>query len=101
MHEYGRAQKCYEDALTIDPSNKEAMDGLIACNRNNTNPEKSREQALQDPEIQAILGDPSMRVILEQMSQDPKAAMEHMKNPDIYSKIMKLRDAGKLMIVTI
>ncbi|KAI6189640.1 hypothetical protein M3Y97_00030500 [Aphelenchoides bicaudatus] len=94
MHEYGRAQKCYEDALAIEPSNREAMDGLISCNRNNTNPEKSREQALQDPEIQAILGDPAMRVILEQMSQDPKSAAEHMKNPDIFSKIMKLRDAG-------
>jgi stress-induced-phosphoprotein 1 len=49
---------------------------------------------LQDPEIQAILSDPSMRVILEQMTQDPKAAQEHLKNPDIFSKIMKLRDAG-------
>lgn len=95
MHEYSRAQKCYEEALMIDSSNKEALDGLISCARNNDQtPEKSREQALQDPEIQAILSDPSMRVILEQMTQDPKAAQEHLKNPDIFAKIMKLKDAG-------
>jgi stress-induced-phosphoprotein 1 len=33
-------------------------------------------------------------VILEQMSQDPGAAREHLKNPDIFQKIMKLKDAG-------
>jgi Tfp pilus assembly protein PilF len=57
MHEYSRAQKAYEEALEIDPSNREAMDGLYSCTKNNDlSSEKSREQALQDPEIQKILG---------------------------------------------
>lgn len=94
-HEYERAQKAFEEALMIDPMNKEAQEGLKACGKNtNQSAEKTREQAMQDPEIQAILSDPSMRVILEQMSTDPGAAREHLKNPDILSKILKLKDAG-------
>jgi len=95
MHEYSRALKAYEEALMIDPSNHEAREGLSNCNRNNDEPsEKTREQALQDPEIQAILSDPSMRIVLEQMTQDPKAAQEHMKDLSIRAKIMKLAEAG-------
>lgn len=41
-----------------------------------SNPEEARKKALNDPEIQAILNDPAMRLILEQMSQDPKSAQE-------------------------
>ena len=62
--------------------------------KTNENPEKARERALQDPEVQEILRDPSMRVMLEQMSQDPGAVREHLQNPDILRKLMKLRDAG-------
>lgn len=29
-----------------------------------------------DPEVQSILGDPAMRLILEQMQSDPKAVQE-------------------------
>lgn len=49
---------------------------------------------MSDPEVQEILRDPGMRMLLEQMSQDPKAAQEHMRNPEIRNKLMKLRDAG-------
>lgn len=99
LREFTRAQKAYESALMIDPNNQEARDGLLNCARNNDEkPEKAREAALQDPEVQAILKDPSMRLILEQMSTDPGAAQEHLKNPDVMMKIMKLRDAGVISI---
>jgi len=95
MREFSRAQRAYEDVLMIDSANKEALDGLYACTRDSDeNPEKAREQALQDPEVQEILRDPSMRLILEQMSQDPGAAREHIKNPDVFKKLLKLKDAG-------
>lgn len=95
LREYSRAQHAYEDALAIDPTNSEAREGIRSCFRSSDeDPEKAREKALKDPEIQAILRDPAMRILLEQMSQDPNAAREHLKNPEIFSKLMKLRSAG-------
>ncbi|KAL3101323.1 hypothetical protein niasHT_028079 [Heterodera trifolii] len=99
MREFGRAQKAYEDALQMDSSNHEAMEGLRTCMQSNEeNPERARERALQDPEVQEILRDPGMRVLLEQMSHDPDAAREHIRNPDIFRKLMKLQEAGVIQI---
>lgn len=95
MRELGRAAKAYEEAMRLDPSNEEAKQGYIMASRqSNANPEERRKQAMNDPEIQAILSDPGMRLILEQMSQDPKSAQEHLKNTDVRDKIMKLVDSG-------
>ncbi|GMT09223.1 hypothetical protein PFISCL1PPCAC_520, partial [Pristionchus fissidentatus] len=95
MKEWGKAQSAYESALSIDPSNAEAREGVRICLRSNDeNPEKARERALEDPEVQAILKDPGMRLILEQMSNDPGALREHLQNPEIAKKIMKLKEAG-------
>ena len=95
MREFGRGQRCYEDALNIDPNSREAREGLSNCyQQNDEDPSKARERAMHDPEIQEILRDPSMRLILEQMSQDPGAVQEHLKNPDVLTKLMKLKDAG-------
>lgn len=53
MREYSRAQKCYEEALLLDSNSQEAMEGLANCMRSNDeDPEKARERALQDPEVQ-------------------------------------------------
>ena len=40
------------------------------------NPDDVRKRAMNDPEIQSILSDPAMRIILEQMQNDPKALQE-------------------------
>lgn len=40
------------------------------------NPDDVRKRAMADPEIQDILADPAMRIILEQMQNDPKALQE-------------------------
>jgi stress-induced-phosphoprotein 1 len=42
----------------------------------NSDPEEVRKRAMADPEIQAIMRDPAMRLILEQMQNDPKALQE-------------------------
>lgn len=56
--------------------------------------ESARQRAANDPEIQAILSDPAMRLILNQMSEDPSALREHLQNPEIAEKLAKLVDAG-------
>jgi len=95
MREFTRAEKAFQEALQLDPNSSEARDGLRAClTQNDEDPEKARERAMQDPEVQEILRDPTMRMLLEQMSQDPNAAREHLKNPEIMQKLLKLRAAG-------
>ena len=42
----------------------------------NSDPEAVRKRAMENPEIQAILADPAMRLILEQMQKDPNALRE-------------------------
>ncbi|KHN87650.1 Stress-induced-phosphoprotein 1 [Toxocara canis] len=95
MKEFGKAQTAFEMALALDSNNAEAKEGLMNAIRNNDeSPEKARERALHDPEVQEILRDPGMRLLLEQMSNDPGAVREHLQNPDILKKLMKLREAG-------
>ncbi|MCP9259789.1 putative Stress-induced-phosphoprotein 1 [Dirofilaria immitis] len=95
LKEFGKAQSAYEAALALDNNNQEARDGLMnAMSNNNEDPDAARERALRDPEVQEILKDPGMRLLLEQMSQDPGAVREHLQNPDILRKLMKLREAG-------
>lgn len=42
----------------------------------NSNPEEVRKRAMEDPQVQAIMRDPAMRLILEQMQNDPMALQE-------------------------
>lgn len=60
----------------------------------NESQEETLKRAAQDPEIQRILGDPVMQQILQQMQEDPKAAQEHLKNPQIAANVRKLMHAG-------
>lgn len=54
------AQKGYRDAMMAEGNDPEAV----------------RRRAMGDPEVQAILNDPAMRLILEQMQKDPNALKE-------------------------
>ena len=56
---------------------QEALDGYRQCMiEMNSDPEEVRKRAMADPEIQNILKDPAMRLILEQIQNDPKALSE-------------------------
>lgn len=102
MKDHSKASAAYDKVLELDPNNREAHDGKRRCytaqNTVPTDPEKVREQAMSDPEVQAIMGDPAMRMILEQMQDNPDALREHMKNPDIRQKIQKLISSGLIAI---
>ncbi|XP_064490068.1 stress-induced-phosphoprotein 1-like [Ornithodoros turicata] len=99
MKEHSKAVNAFQKALEIDPNNQEALDGYRRCTlASNADPEEVRKRAMADPEIQKILGDPAMRLILEQMQNDPKALQEHLKNPDIANKIQRLLESGLIAI---
>jgi len=56
---------------------QEAQQGYRASvMQENSDPEAVRKRAMENPEIQEILGDPAMRLILEQMQRDPNALKE-------------------------
>lgn len=56
-------------------------------------PERQR-RAMEDPEIQAILRDPTMARILQDMQENPRTAAAALKDPSIRAKIEKLVQAG-------
>lgn len=99
MGQLSKAQSTYEKALEIDSNCSEAIEGYRACSiQQNSDPETVRKNAMADPEVQKILNDPAMRMILEQMQSDPQAIQEHLKNPDIAEKFMKLRESGLIQV---
>ncbi|KAJ1519420.1 hypothetical protein ONE63_004712 [Megalurothrips usitatus] len=99
MQQHGKAVSAYQRALELDPNNAEALEGHRSSSvAVNSNPEEVRKRAMADPEVQAILRDPAMRLILEQMQNDPKALKDHLKNPDIAAKIQKLLECGLITI---
>jgi tetratricopeptide (TPR) repeat protein len=99
MQQHSKAISAYQKALELDSTNAEAVEGYRSCTMAvNSDPEEVRKRAMADPEIQAIMRDPAMRLILEQMQNDPKALQDHLKNPDIAAKIQKLLASGFIAI---
>jgi len=99
MGQIQKAMDVYNKAMELDPNSDEAKNGYKDCavrqySQKGNDPEEVRNRAMNDPEVQQIMSDPAMRMILEQMQSDPQAAQEHLKNPHIMQKIMKLKDAG-------
>merc|ERR1712038_972818 len=100
MGQTQKAMDVYSKAMELDPNSDEAKNGYKDCavrqyqGNRGSNPEEVRARAMNDPEVQQIMSDPAMRMILEQMQSDPQAVQEHLQNPAIMQKIMKLKDAG-------
>ncbi|XP_013422191.1 stress-induced-phosphoprotein 1-like [Lingula anatina] len=98
MKDTRKAAEVYQKAMELDHTCQEAIDGYRRCVMCDDDPESVRKRAMADPEIQAILGDPAMQLILQQMQKDPKALQEHLKNPEVASKIQKLLESGLIAI---
>lgn len=72
-----RAAEAFRHALELDENNEEARDGLTrALTSEAKDPEAARKRALEDPEVQAIVSDPAMQLILQQMQSNPAALRE-------------------------
>lgn len=102
MQQSSKAIAAFQKALELDPNNAEALQGYRSCTIERAgiggDRDKIRQRAMADPEVQAILSDPAMRMILEQMQNDPRALQDHLKNPDIAAKIHKLLESGLIDI---
>ncbi|EDW03991.1 stress-induced-phosphoprotein 1 [Drosophila grimshawi] len=99
MQQTSKASSAYQKALELDANNAEAIEGYRQCSMNfQSNPQEVFKNAMSDPEIQQILKDPAMRMILEQMQNDPQAVKDHLQNPAIADKILKLLESGIMKI---
>ncbi|KAL0324431.1 UNVERIFIED_CONTAM: Hsp70-Hsp90 organizing protein 2 [Sesamum calycinum] len=80
---------------------KECVEQINKASRGDLSPEELKERqakAMQDPEIQNILTDPVMRQVLVDFQENPSAAQDHMKNPQVMNKIQKLVSAGIVQV---
>merc|ERR1711861_115171 len=98
-----KAQDDYRKCLELDGSNEKAREGLMRIQtkiRSGQTDGSSREQALKDPEVVAILRDPVVQGILQQLQQNPHDvhAREAMRDPSIVAKLERLAAAGFLQL---
>mmetsp|Transcript_24767 Transcript_24767/g.42698 ORF Transcript_24767/g.42698 Transcript_24767/m.42698 type:complete len:571 (+) Transcript_24767:91-1803(+) len=103
--EYHKCLETYEKALKLDPENEEVKEAIqrtvliINQGMGQEKPDQERvARAMADPEIQAMLTDPMLLQVLEDMKTNPKDMRKHMSNPEISAKIQKLIAAGILSV---
>merc|ERR1712002_427349 len=99
LKNFQKAIEAFEKAQSLYSGNQEAVEGYRqAMMAMNSDPEAVRKRAMEDPEVQAIMADPAMRMILEQMQREPGSLQDHLKNPDLAKKLRKLIEAGLIAI---
>ncbi|KAJ2382768.1 Hsp90 cochaperone, partial [Coemansia sp. RSA 2611] len=103
MREYAEALDALEEAKTHDKEKKNTVEinqteakcySAISEQNSRQTPEEAIARAQANPKIAAVLANPVMQNILQQMQSDPRAAREHLKNPAIASNLRKLIAAG-------
>jgi len=107
--QYHKAMEWFDKVLKLEPENEEAKFGkqdtmrIIMTSQyvggSSSAEDKAHRQeraakAMADPEIQAILTDPIMQIVLQDLSTNPSASQHHLQNPEISQKISKLVAAG-------
>ncbi|KAI0253162.1 activator of Hsp70 and Hsp90 chaperone [Lactifluus subvellereus] len=70
------------------------IQSAMSAQRANETEQETMERAMRDPEIAGIMTDPVMQSILQQAQSNPQALQDHMKNPTVRNKILKLINAG-------
>ncbi|KAI1655338.1 hypothetical protein F4813DRAFT_367600 [Daldinia decipiens] len=110
MRDYSRCIDACNEATTVDNEHhknanareieqqqQKALQAMYSARENETE-DQTRERLMKDPEIMSIMQDPVMQSILQQAQSDPAALQEHMRNPNVRSKIQKLIAAGVIRV---
>lgn len=107
MREYNKVIDVCNEAMAHDKDGKntreleqqmqKAVQAQYSAREGETE-EETMERIQRDPEILSILQDPIMQSILQQAKGDPAALQEHMKNPDVRTKVQKLMAAGVIRV---
>ncbi|KAG9317145.1 putative STI1-Hsp90 cochaperone [Chiua virens] len=103
MREYSKALEALQVASSADTANAHTNEiqaqemktqQELFSQRAGETEEQTLERAMKDPEVAGIMSDPVMQQILQQAQSNPGALQDHMKNPLIRDKIVKLINAG-------
>lgn len=99
LKQYHKALSTFDQALTIEVGNSEVLEAkratMIAIQNSESDPDRAKE-AMKDPEIQAILRDPTISKVLQDMQESPQIGQAAMRDPEIRKKIERLIAAGVL-----
>lgn len=105
MKEYHKALESYKKGLELEPNNSLCQQGLLKTQMRIRETSSSQEvdqeraaHALADPEIQAILSDPIIRQVLQDLQENPSAGRDALNDPTVSAKIEKLIAAGVLRV---
>ena len=101
IKEYHKALSTFDEAAKLDPTNADLLEARratqIAIAEANASGEvdpERQKRAMEDPEIQAILSDPLMNKILQDLQQNPRGNQAALKDPKVRANIEKLIAAG-------
>lgn len=102
MSEYTKAMEAFEKGLELDSENAELIQAYQKtmmtlhgpASEPTGTPEEIMAKAMNVPEVREILEDYAMQEILKQMTTDPAAAAEHLRNPEIRRRINILKAHG-------
>jgi len=97
--DFVQALETYERALKIEPENQEVINGFQQTRNkieNETIDEETVKRNIQNnPDLMHILQDPNMQKVFQDIqSNNREAILAHLSNPDIATKLEKLRTAG-------
>jgi stress-induced-phosphoprotein 1 len=102
LKQYHKALQTYKEGLKLAADNSDLLEGLrevrtaIAMqNASEIDPERQK-RAMEDPDIQRVLTDPTMQTVLQSMKENPASAQKYLSDPAIMDKIELLIAAGVL-----
>ena len=89
--ELHKAISMFEKGLEIEPGNAECMEGLQKAKMQvhqslGKVDEERAKKAMSDPEIQALLMDPSVRQVFKDIEENPKYAQQALMNDPLMAK---------------
>jgi len=101
MKEYQKCLETYQTGLELDPNNAEITTGIQKCveqMNKGMDGETVKRNVERDPELQQILTDPIIQQVLSDLKENPAAAQNYLKDPEIRRKIEKLISSGILSV---
>ena len=96
---FHKALSAYEAGLKLDPTNSECLEGIRLTEEEmyRTPPSQERyDEAVKDDEIRALMSDPRVRNMVQEMSSNPNGVKNNTTDPFLSQAIRKLIAAGIL-----